>query len=268
VREQAAIQSRSRLRWPLVDAHAHLYGEAFAQDMAEVLARAREAGVVAILGVSESLSDAREILELSRSQSIVKPCAGLHPEMADEGEMEDMANFIREHRDEIAAIGEVGLDYWVAREDSAREIQRRVLAKQVGLSLELDLPLNVHSRSAGKHTIELLRQLGAQKVLLHAFDGRASSAALGLEAGYYFSMPPSLVRSPQKQKLVRHLPLERLLLESDSPVLGPTVQDRNEPANLRVTCSEIARIKGVSEEEVARITTQNAQKLFPRAFIY
>ncbi len=253
---------------PLVDVHAHLYGEAFAGDMEQVFLRARRAGLSCILAVSETLEDAEEILDLSRNEPMVKPCAGLHPEAAGEEELEGMLLFIRNHSTELVALGEVGLDFWVAKDERAREMQRKVLSAQVALALELDLPLNVHSRSAGKHTIELLRQLGAQKVLLHAFDGRASSAALGLEAGYYFSMPPSLVRSPQKQKLVRHLPLERLLLESDSPVLGPTVQDRNEPANLRVTCSEIARIKGVSEEEVARITTQNAQKLFPRAFIY
>lgn len=236
--------------------------------MEEVLLRAGLAGITCILAVSETLEDAEEILELSQRQPIVRPCAGLHPEAAGEEELKAMLSFIRTHSTQLVAIGEVGLDFWVAKDEEAREIQREVLSAQVALALELDLPLNVHSRSAGKHTIELLRRLGAKKVLLHAFDGRASSAALGLEAGYYFSMPPSLVRSPQKQKLVRHLPLERLLLESDSPVLGPTVQDRNEPANLRITCSEIARIKGLSEEEVARITTQNACELFSRALIY
>ncbi len=253
--------------WPLVDVHAHLYGEAFAGDMGQVLLRARQAGVHCILAVSESLEDAEEILALSGSQPMVKPCAGLHPELAGKEDLGEMLSFIKKHSAQLVAIGEVGLDYWVAKDEQARQAQREVLAAQVALALELDLPLNVHSRSAGKHTIELFRELGARKVLLHAFDGRASSAAAGLEAGYYFSLPPSLVRSPQKQKLVRNLPLERLLLESDSPVLGPTVQDRNEPANVRLTCSEIARIKGVGEEEVARITTQNAQELFPKAFI-
>ncbi len=252
--------------WTLVDVHAHLYGEAFARDLEEVLERARRAGIQCILAVSETLEDAEEILELSQREPMVRPCAGLHPESASEQDLSAMLSFIRVHSTELAAIGEVGLDYWVAKDQRAREIQREVLASQVALALELDLPLNVHSRSAGRHTIEALKELGAQKVLLHAFDGRASSAAIGLEAGYYFSVPPSLVRSPQKQKLVRSLPLERLLLESDCPVLGPTVQERNEPANLRITCAEIAKIKGVSEEQVARITTQNALKLFPKAF--
>lgn len=250
----------------LVDVHAHLYGEAFSEDMEEVLQRAGEAGVVRILAVSESLADAEEILNLARCHPMVRPCAGLHPEMAEEGEMEEMACFIREHKDEIVAIGEVGLDYWVAREERAREMQHRALARQVVLARELDLPLNVHSRSAGRQAISFLREHGAQGVLLHAFDGRWSAAMEGIQAGYFFSIPPSVVRSPQKQKLLRHLPLERILLESDSPVLGPVAGQRNEPANLRVACREVARIKGVTEEEVARITTENARRLFPRAF--
>jgi TatD DNase family protein len=145
-------------------------------------------------------------------------------------------------------------------------VQRRILARFVTLAGELDLPLNVHSRSAGRATIQFLRDHGARRVLLHAFDGKASSAQEGLAAGYYFSIPPSVVRSEQKQKLVRALPLDRLLLETDSPVLGPDPAQRNEPANAAVACRIIAKLKGVPAEEVARVTTANARALFPRAF--
>ena len=101
---------------------------------------------------------------------------------------------------------------------------------------------------------------------MHAFDGKAASARAGIEAGYYFSIPPSIVRSPQKQKLVHHLPLERLLLESDAPVLGPEKDVRNEPCNVWLSCQHIAAIKGLPVDEVARTTTANAKRLFPRAF--
>jgi TatD DNase family protein len=86
-----------------------------------------------------------------------------------------------------------------------------------------------------------------------------------VEVGYYFSIPPSIVRSPQKQKLVRHLPFDRLLLESDAPVLGPDPSARNEPKNVRLACEAIAEIRGLSVEDVARATTENARRLFPRA---
>ena len=88
----------------------------------------------------------------------------------------------------------------------------------------------------------------------------------GVQAGYFFSIPPSVVRSAQKQKLVRQLPLECLLLETDSPVLGPDPTARNEPRNITVACQEVARLKGLPLEEIARITTDNARRLFPRAF--
>ena len=98
---------------------------------------------------------------------------------------------------------------------------RGIFSGFIDLALELDLPLNVHSRSAGRHTVRLLLERGARKVLLHAFDGKASSALAAVEAGYFFSIPPSVVRSRQKQKLLKQLPVSCLLVETDSPVLGP-----------------------------------------------
>jgi TatD DNase family protein len=129
--------------------------------------------------------------------------------------------FIRLHAAELSAIGEVGLDFWLAKEEPARETQRTVFRLFIRLSIELGLPLNVHSRSAGRHAVAMLLENHAARVQMHAFDGKASAAMLAVEAGYFFSVPPSIVRSRQKQKLVKQLPLSCLLVESDSPVLGP-----------------------------------------------
>ena len=101
---------------------------------------------------------------------------------------------------------------------------------------------------------------------MHAFDGRPAKALPGVEVGFFFSVPPSVVRSRQKQKLVGRLPLSCLLLETDSPVLGPTAEERNEPANVRVSLRAIAEIKGLSEQEVAVATTENACRLFGDLF--
>ena len=250
----------------MIDAHAHLHAEAFRNDLPAVLAAAEMAGVRAILAVSETVADARMNLELADRHPIIRPCAGLHPTVVDIEAAEAMVGLIRAHRDRLAAIDEVGLDYWIVQEPERQEIQRQILRRFIGLSSELELPLNVHSRSAGRHTIAFLKEHGAKQVLLHAFDGRASGAMAGVELDYYFSIPPSIVRSPQKQKLVRHLPLDRLLLESDAPVLGPEPTARNEPKNVRLACEAIAQIKALPVTDVARVTTENARCLFPRAF--
>ena len=250
----------------LIDAHAHMSDRAFATDLETVLQAAAEAGVVGIVTVSENLEDAHKVVELAEKFPLLKPCAGLYPDTLDLEAAEAMVAFIRAHEDRVVGIGEVGLDHWVVKEAKEWEIQEQILAKFVALSEELNLPLNIHSRSAGGHTVRFLRQHGARKVLLHAFDGKASAALEGIEAGYYVSIPPSVVRSRQKQKLLEHLPLDRLILETDSPVLGPDPAARNEPRNVLVSCQAIAAAKGVSIEEVARVTTENARRLFPKAF--
>lgn len=251
---------------PLVDVHAHLYDEAFERDLQEVIDRAKRRGVLAVLTVSETLEEAQQILSLAKRYPIIKPCAGLYPTILDTEAAEKMAAFIRQHREELVAIGEVGLDYWRVKDDAGRKTQREILARHIALGKELDLPLNVHSRSAGRYAIALLREHSAQRVLMHAFDGKAAAAMAGVEAGYYFSIPPSVVRSPQKRRMVKHLPLERLLLESDSPVLAPSKNERNEPQNVWLACAQIATIKGLNIKEVAEVTTENARRLFPRAF--
>jgi TatD DNase family protein len=156
----------------------------------------------------------------------------------------------------------VGLDHWKVKEETDREIQREIFARFIDLSLELDLPLNIHSRSAGRDAIALLLERGAKRVQLHAFDGKASTAEPAVEAGFFFSIPPSIVRSRQKQKLVRRLPTRCLLLETDSPVLGPEPGERNEPANVRVALQAVAEIKGIAEEALAETVWENSCRLF------
>ncbi len=247
---------------PLVDAHAHLADPSFDGDRPEVLARARAAGVARIVTVGETPGDARRILALAREHREIAPAIGLYPTVLDRGALAEIAALARDHRDELVALGEVGLDRWKVREPADRELQLELFLAQVDLARELDLPLNVHSRSAGRHAIEALAGRGARRVLLHAFDARPATVRRGLEAGFFFSIPPSIVRSPQKRKLAAVVPLDRLLLETDSPVLGPDRDRRNEPANLLVVLDELAALRGIPREEIARATTANARRLF------
>jgi len=263
----------------MIDCHAHLAGADFDADRRAVRERAWVAGVSAVLVVGEDLHDNSLVLRVVRQEEEAElrcgarllPCLGFHPDrFADDRptptrEVVDATiTQIREHRHEIAAIGEVGLDFWWAKNPEGRRLQGLLLEQMAALSLELDLPLNVHSRSAGHYAVDLLLAAGARRVLMHAFDGKASHAVRAAEAGYVFSVPPSVVRSDQKQKLVRRLPLESIALESDSPVLGPTRDSRNEPANLVYSRNFVAEAHGVSQERVDEITTANARRLFAR----
>ena len=246
----------------LSDTHAHLCSHAFDDDLASVLKRAWQAGVTSIVAVSENLDDTKKNLALAEQYPHLFPAAGLYPEFANEEQAEECIRFILANRQYFVAIGEVGLDFWLAKTIEMREAQKEVFTRFIKLAKELNLPLNVHSRSAGKYAIEMLLAAGAVKVQLHAFDGKASSALPAVEAGYFFSIPPSVVRSPQKQKLVKAVPLSRLLLESDSPVLGPEPGKRNEPANIVHAIKAIAEIKQIHPQAVIEAAAANAAKLY------
>lgn len=246
----------------LIDSHAHLCDAVFDADRQEVLERARRAGVARVVIVGETLADAHRNLELAEAHDGLLPTAGLYPTHLDPDQAEQVEALIRENRERLVAIGEVGLDHWKVKEEADREIQREIFRRFVRLANELDLPLNIHSRSAGRDAIALLIEEQARPAQLHAFDGKASTALPAVEAGHFFSIPASVVRSRQKQKLVSRLPLSCLLLETDSPVLGPDPEGRNEPANLVRALEAVAEIKKIDPQEVAEATRHNTQRLY------
>lgn len=202
------------------------------------------------------------------------PCLGVHPVQGQDPaqprgavvqDLDAALPMIDKYKEHIVAIGEVGLDFTprVVNSDAGKDSQRQVLIQQANIAKQLNLPLNVHSRSAGRPTIHLLKELGIENALLHAFDGKPSVAMEGVKAGYYFSIPPSIIRSDQ-QKLVKQIPLDSMCLETDAPALGPEKQVRNVPRNISISAEYIAKIKGIPLEKVIEVTTQNALHLFPK----
>ncbi|MEG3641302.1 TatD family hydrolase [Magnetococcus sp. PR-3] len=246
----------------LIDTHAHLCDDRFDADREAVLARATEAGLSTIVAVSETLADAQRNLELCATYPLLQPACGLYPDHADLDQADQMITFMTEHQSRWVAIGEVGLDYMLAKEEPQRAIQREVLVRFAQLAKAWDLPLNCHSRSAGKPVIELLLEQDAKKVQMHAYHGPHKPALKAVEAGWYFSIPPSVVRSGQMRELVAKLPLSCLLLESDSPVLGPEPDQRNEPANIAQSLPVIAEVKGISQAQLREVVWENTQKLY------
>ena len=250
------------MKHKLVDTHTHICDSSFDPDRKDVLERASEAGIGAVIALGEDMADARRNIELADSHPMIRPAAGLYPTILDLDQAQQMQSFVRKERSKLVAIGEVGLDFWAVKEEPQKELQKEILKDFISLSRELDLPLNIHSRSAGRHTVALLLEHGATRVQMHAFDGKASAALPAVEAGFYFSIPPSVVRSRQKQKLLKHLPLSCLLVETDSPVLGPDPGKRNEPANVAVSVKAIAESKNIREGEVIEAVAENAKLLY------
>jgi TatD DNase family protein len=159
----------------MIDTHAHICDASFDKDRAEVLERARKTGVDAIIAVGENLSDARKNLELAKKYPILKPAAGLYPTVLDLNQAGQMADFIHQNHSLLVAIGEVGLDYWVVKEEPQKALQREILIGFIEIAKKLNLPLNIHSRSAGRHAIALLLENNAVRVQMHAFDGKAGA---------------------------------------------------------------------------------------------
>lgn len=243
----------------LVDTHCHLEDEAFRDDYDIVIKDALDHGICMItsgLGVDGG----ERALNIANKYDGVFVTIGLSP--PDYPETDKTIELIRKYSSEIVAIGEVGLDFWYQREESDKTAQRNAFRKFIALAKELDLPLSIHSRSAGHYAIEVLAEEKAERVHMHAFDGRAKHALKGVELGYYFSIPPSIVRSAQKVKLAKVVPIEQMFLETDSPVLGPEPRVRNIPLNVEVSLEKIAEIKNLDVETVAEITTKNAKEFY------
>uniref|UniRef100_A0A2K5EKX8 TatD DNase domain containing 3 n=1 Tax=Aotus nancymaae TaxID=37293 RepID=A0A2K5EKX8_AOTNA len=229
----------------LVDCHCHVSAPDFDRDLDDVLEKAKKANVVALVAVAEHSGEFEKIMQLSeRYNGFVLPCLGVHP----------IQGLLPEDQRSVTLKVTLYISFSLNYFNRSKTILSQWYLKEILL-----LNRNVHSRSAGRPTINLLQEQGADKVLLHAFDGRPSVAMQGVRAGYFFSIPPSVIRSGQKQKLVKQLPLTSICLETDSPALGPEKQVRNEPWNILFQQNIL-----ISVEEVIEVTTQNALKLFPK----
>lgn len=249
----------------LIDTHCHLAVPEFDHDRGEVIERAREVGVVSAVVVGEDYEDNLRVLDVAvKHPDFLRPALGHHPWRLEAAtrDVPRTLRLIEEHRDDIVAIGEVGLDYRLAESEEDRANQRAVFREMIAAAKALGLPLSIHVRSAGHYVLDLLAELDVELAALHAFDGKAGYALDGAAQGYRFSIPATVLVSRQKEKLVRALPLDALMLESDAPALPPERGARNEPAVLAQSLTRIAELRGVEVEAVARATSQNARNLF------
>eukprot|EP00929_Paragymnodinium_shiwhaense_P065003 TRINITY_DN32634_c0_g1_i1.p1 TRINITY_DN32634_c0_g1~~TRINITY_DN32634_c0_g1_i1.p1 ORF type:complete len:383 (-),score=46.85 TRINITY_DN32634_c0_g1_i1:199-1347(-) len=262
-----------------VDCHAHLTAERFSHDLPAVLARAQRTGVQAILVCSTSLSDIPRVTELCRQHpGFLYPCLGLHPLNADfDDNLWAVTRSMIEAGHDVnglAALGEIGLDFSrpLLKEQAAakglkeadiRSLQVAKFEAHIALAVELGIPVNVHSRNAELETLQILARAGVRGVM-HAYKGDVNAAVEAAKAGrLLFSFPPSTVYKREYQEVAKAVPLDSLLLETDSPSLGAGgPKERNEPGFINLAARKIAELRKVPVEDIVSITTRNAIRLF------
>jgi len=250
----------------IADVHCHLdYFEE--KQCEEVLANSQKAGVKAIITNGTSPESNRISLELSRKNPIVKAALGLHPqfiEKFDDSLIQNEINFIKEHKKEIVAIGEIGLDYHWVKDKALIKRQKKLFKIQINLAKELSLPIIVHTRDAESDSVEMILSSGIKKVIMHCFSGSKKMIDEYFEKRFMFSIPTNIVRSRHFQMMAEMLPLSQLLTETDAPFLSPYEGKDNEPAFIKESIKKISEIKKMDENEVANILYSNYQKTFIR----
>ena len=249
----------------LFDSHLHLTDAAFADERDETIARARDAGVVGMVTVASNPLDARRAVDLADRHEGIWATAGLHPHEARDyapGQLARLRSLTAEPS--VVAIGETGLDYHY--DHSPRAEQAKAFGGQLELAAEVGLPVVVHSRTADSDTIGFIEAFaGAVIGVLHCFSGGMALLEAGLEAGWYVSFSGIVTfKKFEDVELVRLVPPDRLLIETDSPYLAPVPRrgKRNEPALVRHTCAALASIRGAETDELARATLENACRFY------
>lgn len=249
----------------LIDTHCHIEMEAFDKDRDDVLKRAKDSGIEALITIGSDYESNIDNLALINKYDFLYASVGIHPhdsKVFTDQIFEEIIEWIKE--DKVVALGETGLDYHY--EHSPREIQRMVFKRHLELSRITGLPVIIHSREAKEDTLSILKDSGITKGVLHCFSGDMDMAERAMEMGFYISFSGTVTFKKARNILdiVKAVPDDYLLVETDAPYLTPEPLrgKRNEPSFIIHTVERIATLRGVSPDDIARITTLNARRLF------
>ena len=252
----------------LVDTHTHLNDGKFAGQEAEVIARAKEAGITRLINMGDTLESSAKAVELAAAYEGVYAGVGIHPEEIYEltsADDDQLASWSEAER--VVAIGEIGLDYYWEKDEDKRALQRRMFIHQLDLARQLHLPVCIHDREAHGDTLAILKKEGKDlKGVLHCFSGSFEMAQEIYKMGWYIGVdgPLTYKNAAKLPEIVEKFPLERILVETDAPYLAPVPMrgKQNEPAFVRYVAEKVAEIKGISVEMVAKQTSINAEELY------
>jgi TatD DNase family protein len=250
----------------LVDTHAHLQWASFDKDREKVLIRARKAGVECVVNIGFDVDGSRKAIELAEKHEGLYATIGVHPHNANQfnrSVYETLRTFSK--RPKVVAIGEIGLDYY--RNLSSREAQKKAFETQLLLAEELELPVVIHDRDAHDDVLGMLSRFkGKISGVMHCFSGSREMAEKCIKSDFYISIagPVTFPKSHKLHEIAKRIDLNKILLETDSPWLAPQEMrgKQNEPAFLPFIAKKIAELKGISVDELAEATTQNARAIF------
>lgn len=251
----------------LFDTHAHYDDERFELDRSDVIERAHRSGVSYIINAASDIKSCEEGIAFARKYEYMYAAVGVHPHEVgklDENTLDRIGQLAKEEK--VVAIGEIGLDYYY--DTAPREIQKHWFAQQINLARELQLPIIVHDRDAHQDSMNILKDNKANEVggVFHCYSGSVEMAKELIDYNFYISVGGALTFKNAKKlvEVVRWVPMERLLIETDCPYLTPEPHrgKRNDSSYVRFVAEKMAQIKELSFEEVAEITLENAKKLF------
>lgn len=251
----------------IFESHAHYDDEAFDEDREDLLTSLRDHGIDQVVNVGASLHSCKITLQLMEKYPFVYGTMGVHP--SETGELNE-ENFIwlREQcaADKVVAVGEIGLDYHWKEPDV--KIQKMWFGRQMELAREVQLPVIIHSRDAAKDTLDMMKTFHAEEIggVIHCYSYTKEIARDYLQMGFYFGIGGVITfhNAKKLKEAVEYIPMDKILLETDSPYLAPEPNrgKRNSSLNLPYVVEEIAAIKGVTYEDVVDITSENAKRLF------
>ena len=253
-----------------IDTHAHLYDERYDDDRAEMIARAAEAGVTQIISMGDTMAASAQVVADAEQYPALYAAVGIHPESActlSDAERAQLLAWAKHPK--VVAIGEIGLDYYWEKDPKVRAVQRELFVAQLGIARTAGLPVCIHDREAHGDTLAILQAEGRDLTgVLHCYSGSLETARELWKMGYYIGIdgPLTFKNAGKLPAIVREAPQESLLIETDSPYLAPVPKrgKRNEPAYVVHVAAKIAELRGETVEEVARYTTENARRLYPK----
>lgn len=251
----------------IIDSHAHLDDSAFNEDREELIEKLKDQGISHVMNISAGLASARTSLALAKKYDFIYTSMGVHPCETGgltEENFTEIISYLTEEK--VKAIGEIGLDYYW--NEPERELQQYWFRRQLQLAHEYNLPVIIHSRDAAADTYRIMKEERAAdlKGVIHCYSYTKETARDYLQWNYYFGIGGVITFQNAKKlkEAVEYIPLENILLETDSPYLSPVPYrgKRNSPLNLPFVAEEIAKIKGISAQEVIKVTTENTKKLY------